>query len=120
MGGEINRGKALRREVDTGVKLKILETDSDELKSLVNNWMESRTHDISEKALTLYTSIYIPDGTQIEAELESSPFYTNKKGLMHILGKVIFSSKAGDKFLIGLQFAEISEEDRKAIINYLK
>lgn len=111
--------KVLRRQVEVSVNLKVHESSAKEVMFL-DKQIKAKTSDVSNNGLGIYSPIYIPEGACLEMELESTPFFAEKKGPVHLVAKVTTSIMTGDKYRVGLQFVKISDEDKEAIINYIK
>lgn len=111
--------KIKRCELDAGVKLKVHESSKGVLK-LLDDEVSARTSDISDNGLGIYTPVYIPEGTHLKIALESGLICPEKKAPINIIVKVTSSIMAESEYRTGLEFIEISEEDRKAIIDYIQ
>lgn len=111
--------KVLRRELEANIKMKVHESSAGQV-ALFENEIMAKTSDISTGGLGIYSPMYIPEGTNLELELESDPFCPGRKETIHIVAKVTISMMAGDKYRIGLNFVEISDQDKETIINYVQ
>lgn len=111
--------KITRRELNIGVKLKVHESSKNIVK-LIDDEIVCRTSDISDNGLGIYCPIYIPEGTQLKIELESKLLYPEKGSSIHIIVKVTSSIMVENEYRTGLQFIEISDQDREVIIRYVQ
>lgn len=111
--------KVLRRALNVKLAVRIHKSSAGEV-NLPQDVMEADTSDIGDNGLNFYFPMAIPDGTYLDIELDSAPFYSKKREQIHILGKVTFSAKVGERYQIGVNFTEISDEDKRVIMSYIQ
>lgn len=103
------KGRILRCELDAAIKLKFPGTE-----------METRTIDVSENGLRFHSLVEIPLETQLEVELESTSICPGREKPIYMTAKVNSLVKTENGYQVGIQFVEISDEDKKTIADYLQ
>lgn len=91
--------------------------------------IEGITKDISEMGLGFKSDRFVPPSTLMEMEIYQPLDYVKSKIVsIYLLGKVVWVKeikkgnryKGSNKYIGGIKFTEISNQDRGIIVNYMK
>lgn len=119
MGEDKGTRKVTRREFEAKIKIRVHASSAGEVNLLADN-MEGKTRDISDNGLGILCPFYIPEGANLEIELEKKLLSPGTEGVIRIVAQVTSSIMVEGEYRMGLQIKEISEEDRALIKGYVQ